>query len=95
MFYQTDRIRDYIFPIAISEQRNDEVVVKNMLGTAFLIGNQGFALTAKHVISTSRSEDLVGIFAPHTLMKEPLLFHTLYEKNHFVAGHLQYLVSKL
>ena len=34
-----------------------------MLGTAFLIGSQGLALTAKHVILGSEKESLIAVFA--------------------------------
>jgi len=63
MFKQSDAIRDYIFPIASVEIQSDGVKLKRVLGTAFLIGSQGFALTAKHVIAGSEAERLVAIFA--------------------------------
>ena len=43
--------------------RGDRIAVKQVLGTAFLIGSQGFALTAKHVIACSEAERLIAIFA--------------------------------
>ena len=63
MFKQSDAIRDYVFPIASAEMRGDDIAVKRVLGTAFLIGRQGFALTAKHVIAGSEVERLIAIFA--------------------------------
>lgn len=63
MFKQSDAIRDYVFPIASAEMRGDRIAVKQVLGTAFLIGSQGFALTAKHVIACSEAERLIAIFA--------------------------------
>jgi hypothetical protein len=63
MFKQSDAIRDYIFPIAVAEKRDEDISVKRILGSAFVIGNSGFALTAKHVISGSEGERLVGMFA--------------------------------
>lgn len=63
MFIQSDAIRDYIFPIASTEQRDGAISVKRVLGSAFLIGKRGFALTAKHVISGFEEEKLVGMFA--------------------------------
>lgn len=66
MFKQSDAIRDYIFPIASVEMRGDAIAVKRVLGTAFLIGSQGFALTAKHIISGLEAEKLIAIFALHS-----------------------------
>jgi len=63
MFSQSDAIRDYVFPIASAEKRDDRIAVKRVLGSAFLIGSEGFALTAKHVISGYETETLIAIFA--------------------------------
>lgn len=63
MFKQSDAIRDYIFPIASVEFQGDGIKLKRVLRTAFLIGSQGFALTAKHVIAGSEAERLAAIFA--------------------------------
>jgi trypsin-like peptidase len=64
MFQQSDAIRDFVFPIGTADQRADGIHIKNFLGSAFLIGNRGFALTAAHVILGSKNERLVGIFCP-------------------------------
>ncbi len=66
MFTQSDRIRDYVFPIATAERKSSRIVVKRILGSDFLIGNRGFALTAKHVIRGSEAEHLIAIFALST-----------------------------
>lgn len=66
MFTQSDAIRDYVFPIATAARKPSGIVVKRILGTGFLIGNQGFALTAKHVIFESEAEHLIAIFALST-----------------------------
>lgn len=63
MFKQSDAIRDYIFPIATAERNAEGIKLKKVLGTGFLIGSRGFALTAKHVISGSENEALVAVFA--------------------------------
>lgn len=62
MFKQTDAIRDFIFPLASIKTSPDGIEVKRVLGSAFLIGQRGFALTAKHVISGQEGEKLAGIF---------------------------------
>ena len=66
MFIQSDAIRDFVFPIASVTSSEKGVEVKRVLGSAFVIGNRGFALTAKHVVLNQRSEALAGIFASHT-----------------------------
>ena len=62
MFKQSDAIRDYVFPIASIEGKTGETGVKRILGSGFLIGNRGFALTAKHVIMGSKEECLAAVF---------------------------------
>ena len=62
MFKQSDAIRDYIFPIAPAKKNHEGIELKKVLGTAFLIGSQGFALTAKHVILGSEKESLIAVF---------------------------------
>ena len=63
MFEQSDEIRDYIFPIASVVCTDKGISVKKFLGTAFLIGSNGFALTAKHVMAGQKAEKFIGIFA--------------------------------
>lgn len=63
MFSQTDAIRDYIFPIVVIEGKDSNISIKQVLGTGFLIGAQGFSLTARHVIDKSDKERLAAIFA--------------------------------
>jgi len=50
MFKQKDRMYDYIFPLAVAIRKgllNYEY--SELIGTGFLIGRNGFALTAAHV----------------------------------------------
>ena len=63
MFKQSDAIRDFVFPIATVAPSEEGAAVKRVLGSAFVIGKRGFALTAKHVISGHDSERLAGVFA--------------------------------
>lgn len=44
-------VRDYIFPIITAKQiSNDEIKLTGFLGTGFLIGKRGFAITAYHTV---------------------------------------------
>jgi len=51
MFIQRDAIRDYIFPLVTVVPHGDDVAYGRFLGTGFLIGSRGMALTAGHVVS--------------------------------------------
>lgn len=65
-FAQGDKVRDFIFPLALAvgdrTDPNAEFRFERYLGTAFLIGNRGFALTAAHVVRGIGQADLCGIF---------------------------------
>ncbi|EPB5914418.1 serine protease [Citrobacter amalonaticus] len=50
MFVQSDRIRDYVFPLCIVEDSPEGSSLQQFLGSGFLIGNNAFALTARHVL---------------------------------------------
>ena len=63
MFNQSDRIRDYVFPIATAKRNENVYQLVKILGTGFVIGNHGFALTARHVVAAYRSEIKVAMFA--------------------------------
>lgn len=70
MFNQTDNIQDYIFPLckATKDSKTNQYAYKELIGTGFLIGNEGFALTAAHVIDQlledkkSEEDVMVGMF---------------------------------
>jgi len=58
-FQQGDGIRDYVFPICRVEEGN----LVGFLGTAFLIGTRGYAITAAHCLSAETG--LAAIFVGH------------------------------
>jgi S1-C subfamily serine protease len=63
-FRQSDAIRDYVFPLCVavgSPGKGWEV--RRFLGTGFLIGNRGYALTAAHVIRDYGDSQIVAAFA--------------------------------
>jgi V8-like Glu-specific endopeptidase len=43
-------IRDFVFPIVTAAKKDGSYELKNFLGTGFLIGTNGFGVTARHVI---------------------------------------------
>ena len=49
MFQQSDRVRDYVFPLCIVEKKDNGNEFKRFLGSGFLIGSNSFAITAAHV----------------------------------------------
>jgi Trypsin-like peptidase domain len=58
-------MRDFVFPIALCTRRGNDLDLSAVLGSAFLIGNRGFAITAKHVIEGHPIENLVAMFVDH------------------------------
>lgn len=64
MFVQADYIRDYVFPLAVIPVNHQGALkVERILGTAFLIGRRGFALTARYVLESTEGKRVVGMFA--------------------------------
>lgn len=64
MYKSRDKVRDYVFPLVSGIlHANNEYAHERFLGTAFLIGNRGYALTAKHVLSHEDIKHPLGIFA--------------------------------
>lgn len=57
-YIQRDFVRDYVFPLAKAKIINKQIIFEEFLGTSFLIGNRGFALTASHLI-----KDVDGLIA--------------------------------
>ncbi len=72
-------IRDYIFPLIKGKQQKDSIQYGELIGTGFLIGKDGYAITAAHVIDQlldGNNEDdvIIGIFI---------------EKNEWVPVHIE------
>jgi hypothetical protein len=63
-FRQSDLIRDYVFPLctAVADPAGGWKF-QSFLGTGFLIGGRGYALTAAHVLHGQTGGPLVAIFA--------------------------------
>jgi len=62
MFKQRDYIRNFVFPLSIAEKTDKGYSYKSFLGSAFLFGNKGFALTAAHVIEEHSKELIISMF---------------------------------
>lgn len=64
MFVQDNYIRDFVFPLAVIPANHQGALkVERILGTAFLIGRRGFAMTARHVLESTEGKRVVGMFA--------------------------------
>ncbi|MCR4316262.1 MAG: serine protease [Planctomycetes bacterium] len=61
-FKQADKVRDFVFPLLSANKVQGKIEIQSFLGTAFLIGNRGYALTAAHVINNHGCELLVSMF---------------------------------
>lgn len=65
MSAQDTPIRDFVFPIILAEKVGEnEIRMVSFLGTGFLFGSEGFALTAAHVMDVQIKENqaVVGMF---------------------------------
>ena len=62
MYRQRDYIRDFVFPLATAEKSEQQYAFRLFLGSGFLFGNKGFALTAAHVIEKYVNELLITMF---------------------------------
>lgn len=82
-FQQSDAIRDYVFPLCVtSGSPGQGWTFESFLGTGFLIGNRGFALTAAHVIRNYSSSRIVAMFAHQSggWWGTEVCAHSLHEK---------------
>ncbi len=64
-------IRDFIFPLIKARTLDEEFEYEELIGTGFLIGNRGFAITAAHVVEQLMEgdrnlENIQAIFADDT-----------------------------
>jgi hypothetical protein len=53
-------VRDFVFPLIEVDLYQKGYIFKKFLGTAFLIGNRGYALTASHIIKDRNN--IIGLF---------------------------------
>ncbi len=64
MFVQSDRIRDFVFPIAEIERTPEgNLRLVRCRGTGFLVGDGGYALTCAHVVDGAPDEPNRGLAA--------------------------------
>jgi hypothetical protein len=49
-FKQTDNVPDYIFPLIKAKRNGTGYIYEELIGTGFFIGQNGYAITAGHVI---------------------------------------------
>lgn len=61
-YKQRDFVRDFVFPLIIFDVVDDKLSYKKFLGTAFLVGNRGYALTSSHVLKDV-NHNIAGMFA--------------------------------
>ncbi len=62
-FVQTGNIRDSVFPLALVQEDAGHLALTGFLGTAFLIGSRGVALTAGHVLpAVDSASHVAGLF---------------------------------
>jgi hypothetical protein len=69
---QSTAIRDLVFPIALAEKvGKNETKMVSFLGTGFLFGSKGFALTAAHVVDVKVADNqaIIGMFVDETTNK--------------------------
>ena len=60
-------VRDIIFPLIKAKKKNESIIAEELIGTGFLIGKDGYAITAAHVIDQlldgNKEEDIIlGLF---------------------------------
>ncbi len=76
---QSGPVRNHVFPLANAVRSSEnELAYRNLVGTGFLIGKRGFAITAAHVIDElntgkkSETDVIIGIFPkePHWMGAE-------------------------
>ena len=64
MSLQGEFIKDYVIPMATAVPSDGGIRIERFLGTAFLIGRRGFALTAAHTLVECGEARVVSMFSP-------------------------------
>ena len=80
----TQPLRDYVFPLIKGKQKDNEIEAGKLIGTGFLIGKDGFAITAAHVIEqlldgNGEEDVIIGLFVDNN--KWIPIFIESYEKH--------------
>lgn len=58
----SNELREFVFPLAVAKRVGNNLELEQVIGSAFLLGNRGFSLTARHVLECHRIQDVVGMF---------------------------------
>lgn len=56
-----DEIRNVIFPLCVVDNQETNYAYRYLAGTGFILGSNGFAMTARHVIQNIALEQLCGL----------------------------------
>jgi trypsin-like peptidase len=92
-------VRDYVFPIMTVDIQGTTWNYKNFLGTGFLIGRRGYALTAGHVIDNGGNgprmggltHQIVGAFVEAGLWKGYVIDRAdIHPENDIALAHLHF-----
>ena len=80
MFEQTDRIRDSVFPLVeVASNAEGSVAFGGLLGTGFMIGMRGYALTARHVLDGAPDARALFVAVDGTWTAVPLVSTELHD----------------
>lgn len=71
-----NRISDVIFPICVVNKQGTNYTYKALVGTGFILGENGFAMTARHVIENIEPEKLCGLLIINDKW-DPIFFESM------------------